>query len=365
MVARNLISGHSSIRQVCACLGLTLLVISSTSCGGSGSNGSTPGSIQATVGVPSQMQVAFINASSGNQFVGYGSNQNETSGIIYTGTPTSATILDPAGFDIVYLWATDGANQVGAGHQVGVPDVATTHALMFSGTNASMIDLHPAGYTSSVARGVDGNIEVGSGTLSGHRLPLIWHGTAGSAASVLPVGFTDGGIRAVLGNTQVGSVSSADYSSPRAAVWHGTAASFQNITPPGYVFCAITGLSSKDMVGSAALENDPGLITQNPGIHALRWVNGVATDLHPATAYQSQALATNGSIQVGLFSNNDQFNSFHACMWKGTAASFVDLHQYLPAGYLDSVATSVQGKTITGWAETSGGSDVAVVWRLP
>ncbi|MGW8257736.1 MAG: PEP-CTERM sorting domain-containing protein, partial [Thermoguttaceae bacterium] len=53
----------------------------------------------------------------------------------------------------------------------------------------------------------------------------------------------------------------------------------------------------------------------------------------------------------------------HALLWSGTAASAVDLHQFLPAEFIASVAKSIddQGK-IVGTAYDSSGDAHAILW---
>ena len=52
----------------------------------------------------------------------------------------------------------------------------------------------------------------------------------------------------------------------------------------------------------------------------------------------------------------------HALLWTGTAASVIDLHSYLPAGYMNSYAYGIDSAgNIVGYAYP-GGNMHAVMW---
>src|SRR5690606_7906869 len=93
-----------------------------------------------------------------------------------------------------------------------------------------------------------------------------------------------------------------------------------------------------------------------------------AIDVHPFPGFGGSYLyATNGRVQVGT-SNVPGFSLQHAGAWFGTAESFVDLHQFLPPGYVISWATTVHeynGMTYVGGAASrTGGATEAVVWVM-
>ena len=82
-------------------------------------------------------------------------------------------------------------------------------------------------------------------------------------------------------------------------------------------------------------------------------------DLQGAGDGSSQAVATNGREQVGV-------RGGHALMWRGSAASVVDLHAFLPPGFATSNATGIDSNgDIVGYASLTGGPDDshAFLWK--
>jgi hypothetical protein len=55
-------------------------------------------------------------------------------------------------------------------------------------------------------------------------------------------------------------------------------------------------------------------------------------------------------------------------MWSGTAASWVDLHQFLPANFVGSAAVDIStdgvNQVVAGYANRTGGTS-AILWRGP
>ena len=150
-----------------------------------------------------------------------------------------------------------------------------------------------------------------------------------------------------------------------AALWNGTAESYRSIHPSGFVGSAIHDLFPTGMVGIGMLD---GPFTEAPRSHALLWIGEDMIDLHPLNVYASTATESDGTTQLGLF-RASATSEWKACMWTGTAESFVNLHTFLPSEYLFSKATAVSGKQIFGYAmkETRSGimTNYAVVWKLP
>jgi probable HAF family extracellular repeat protein len=87
-------------------------------------------------------------------------------------------------------------------------------------------------------------------------------------------------------------------------------------------------------------------------------------DLNPSGFAVSQALGVSGGQQVGSGSPVAG-GSTHALLWTGSAASVVDLHSFLPAGFTDSVAIGIDSDgNIVGWAgPASGGQIHAFLWQ--
>lgn len=74
-------------------------------------------------------------------------------------------------------------------------------------------------------------------------------------------------------------------------------------------------------------------------------------------------MGISGSQQVGYGWNIDVMRDSHALLWEGTAESVVDLHSFLPAGYVSSAAYDIDSAgNIVGYARTGTGANHAVLW---
>ncbi|MCE9558549.1 MAG: hypothetical protein K8R88_06320 [Armatimonadetes bacterium] len=95
-------------------------------------------------------------------------------------------------------------------------------------------------------------------------------------------------------------------------------------------------VSGDVQVGDATFDNNN---------HAYLWKGTAASavDLHPASYISSRAMAVSGDTQVGFAQPST--SGSHAGLWKGTAASWVDLN---PVGAVASFARGVQGMTQVG-----------------
>jgi uncharacterized membrane protein len=75
--------------------------------------------------------------------------------------------------------------------------------------------------------------------------------------------------------------------------------------------------------------------------------------LHPIGYTTSSAYDIDGESQVGVGDNN-------ALLWKGTAASAVDLH---PVGFISSLAQAVSGDSQVGYAQLRLFEPHAILWK--
>jgi len=102
--------------------------------------------------------------------------------------------------------------------------------------------------------------------------------------------------------------------------------------------------------------------------HALLW-NGTAAsyvDLNPSGFTSSGANGTNGTQQVGGGSGSATGGQGHALLWNGSANSYVDLHQFLPEGFANSGATGIDSYgNIVGCAYDNLGYNRAILWQVP
>lgn len=318
------------------------------------------GSYSATVLFPltnpdgpgSSIPNAYGSVAAGGQVIGYGES-SATGGAdnAYLWSSAGVSDLNPSGFSYSYPGATDGSNEVGD----GIPNGGEyNHALLWSGSAQSAVDLNPANFTDSFAVAVSGNQQVGYGFGPSINIfqALLWTGTASSAVPLSPADVT-GLAEGTDGTQQVG------YENNQAYLWSGTEASGVDLGAglAGFNKSIALGLCPTQEVGY-------GVTSAGINDHALLWSGtaGSVLDLNPSWLMDSQATATNGSVQVGYGELSQGF--YYAVAWQGTAQSAVDLNSMLPAGQIWSSAQafSVDGAgDIFGVASTAGDS-YAVEW---
>ncbi len=247
----------------------------------------------------------------------------------------------------------------------------TTHALLWRSSAASMVDLNPAGFGESGATGICGNQQVGKGTSPGKNHALLWRGSAASVEDLTPSGF-DAEARATSGDQQVGIGNTKAMGQAHALLWRSSAASVVDLHPRGFVWSFANAVAGGQQVGMGGLPS-----TESRIEHALLWRGSAATvvDLHPSGFDISHAWGVGGGQQVGLGvrpvprelwakygSSEDR-----ALLWRGTAASVVDLTPsglgssrtlVVYPGIIPSVAFATNGEEQVGRA---GGR--AVLWR--
>ncbi|MEX2218956.1 MAG: hypothetical protein WD749_09370 [Phycisphaerales bacterium] len=226
-------------------------------------------------------------------------------------------------------------------------------------TTGGIVSLHPPAATiGSLAYAMAGNQQVGDAIVAvsvSHA--ALWTGSSGSFVDLHPAGATDSRARATDGTFQGGWTLGGGAN--RAALWAGTAASHVSLHPAGGLSSRIFGMAPGEQVGVARFfgSND----------HAALWRGSAASylDMNPPGAGLSTLNATCGVAQVG-YANLGGVNG--AGVWFGTPESFLSLHQFLPHGYFQSVATSVvvEGGTlyVGGYATTPSG-DEAFLWTGP
>jgi hypothetical protein len=198
--------------------------------------------------------------------------------------------------------AISGSQQVGSVFDGG----SNSHATLWNGSSSTQVDLSPAGFLRSFAIGTDGTRQFGWGAdPAGRPHALVWNGTAASMQDFTPPQGT-AQILGVGGGAQVGAIDT------HATIWHGTPESAIDLNPPGYLGSLCEG--------------------------------------------------TNGAAQVGFV---NVVGGNHAALWLGSAASFIDLHAFLPAAYSTSEATSVtidNGRLVIGGYASTGGLSEAFIW---
>jgi len=209
---------------------------------------------------------------------------------LWYGTPESVVSLSPGGLSISGAAAVRGDMQVGS---AAFPPGYDLQAALWRGTGASFVDLHPAWAWQSVALATDGELQ-GGYAVGQLKHAVLWSGTAQSCVDLSPSG-RESEVRGMAPGIQVGwTFFQGGY---HASVWRGTAASWEDFNPPGG---------------------------------------------------DTRFLATTGRIHVGDGGLGSP-GAAHAVLNYGTPNVWLDLHQFLPAGYTSfSAANAVfqDGDTI-------------------
>ncbi|HTV46819.1 MAG TPA: sigma-70 family RNA polymerase sigma factor [Phycisphaerae bacterium] len=359
----------------------------------------------------------------GNQQVGIAYNDASTQhAMLWLGTAASVVDLNPNGFLISAAYATNGRQQVGYGRD----QAGQFHALQWNGSAAKYADLNPDGFAASQIYDISGGQEVGdgvipdgSGGVSTHA--MLWidktnqdfqammkadgaveeleinvhglhvdkyiidlnpKGFSESEAQATdgfqqvgygtPVGSTPIGIGLTslpqqAGNVRMGQIkvnggtvmAKLTLYAEHALLWSGSAVSVVDLNPKGFISSEARGISGLQQVGYGTNRTGPEME------HALLWTHGSAAsvvDLNPNGFISSQACATNGRQQVG-FGNTTSNNSQHALLWNSSANNFVDLNQFLPAGFIQAMAISINAQgEIVGEAVDGSGNWHAIEW---
>jgi hypothetical protein len=131
-------------------------------------------------------------------------------------------------------------------------------------------------------------------------------------------------------------------------VWSGTAASWIDLHPVGF--------GNSDALATDGTRQ-VGYVTLNDATRASLWSGSAESrvDLHPAGATRSAAYGMGGGQQAGSAFVG---GAWHASLWSGTAASWVNLD---PTGTTDSFACATNGIQQAGYARVWV-ADHAILW---
>jgi hypothetical protein len=196
----------------------------------------------------------------------------------------------------------------------------------------------------------------GSGGITWHA--MLWFGDPNSSVDL----HNEMDISQVLGcdaNVQVGYAASRS-NAMHAVMWTGSRTSQIDLHSGPYQTDQATAVSGNTQVGWGTILDH----NKNAFAHALLWhgAPSTLTDLHPAGFQNSQAFAAAGNMQVGT--GTDANGTFHGLLWFGTAASAIDLNQFLPAGYTDAQIDAIDPVTgiIAGAAKGPKGVFEPAIW---
>lgn len=273
---------------------------------------------------------------------------------LWQGTTNAWSDLHPASAQASEVLGVDGAN--GAGF---VTLAGTEHAAFWPA--GSFVDLHPANAPLGFSRawGAGDGKQVGYFSFDGWIVnACLWTGSAASRVDLSPPGSTFAVARDAAAGIQVGQVHFAG--GVHAARWSGSAASFVDLHPAsGWDITQAIATDGQQHVGRGVAATFT---------HAVLWPNGPGSMvvLTPSNAASAEALAVDGGMQVGWY--NPPFGYPQACLWSGSAASVINLHNSLPPQYAYSKATGIwhdaNGRTfVSGFArDLSTMTDRAFVW---
>ncbi|MFN7429764.1 MAG: GC-type dockerin domain-anchored protein [bacterium] len=213
----------------------------------------------------------------------------------------------------------------------------------------------PSAASFSIANATDGVQQVGAATVEGQQVAALWSGTGDSFVSLNPPGSIQSEANGVRNGQQVGS---AFVGFQQASLWSSTAESWVSLNPAGATLSVATGTDGTQQVGYANINigaDRASLWAGSPGT----WV-----DLHPVGFSSSRAQAVANGQQVGSAA---LAGSAMAAIWTGSASSHMNLHAYLPAGFIRSQAESIWSEgeytSISGVAiDAATGLPFAVQW---
>jgi hypothetical protein len=282
-----------------------------------------------------------------------------------------AVILHSSALDLSKAFRIDDAGEI-----VGLGVInGQQAALLWTGAGTSFRSLNPGVGFSSIANDIAGTRIAGSVSPTGHPETLqatLFNAHSTTTAALHPAGFVQSAALGVDGDLVVGWGGGASTSwAQHALLWTSlTPTGFVDLNPSHLSFLyseaiAIDATQGEQVGRGTALTDlsiDGNTITQTHQLRALLWRGSAASavDLHPAGFDESQAFAVSGPRQAG-FGKPAGSPTNHALLWQGTAASVVDLH---PAGFTESGVNGMRGTRQVGaaWGPSTGGEAHAMLW---
>jgi hypothetical protein len=294
---------------------------------------------------------SLITAVEGGRATGCAAFNGRSQPLVWTGLSPAATHLPLGSHPSGSALALDGDACVG--------DLGGTaiHAGFWPTLSSDPIDLNPAGIAGSEAYGLKSGQQVGFVARNSTHHAALWYGSAQSFVDLHPTGASDSFAYATDGQRQGGYATLSEHL--HAVLWSGSASSMMDLNPPGSTMSEVYAMVPGQQVGYTLV---PG-----QSEHAAVWSGSAQSrvDLNPfGTAGGSILWGTDGQVQVGQAS---LVGLSTAAIWFGTPSSYHGLHQYLPAGYSDSNATSVweapSGTVwVGGYATTFSSQTEAWLW---
>ncbi len=316
---------------------------------------------------PSVANYSFALGTSGSNQVGEVNVAGGYRASLWSGSAGSWVNLHPAGASTSQAVSVSGLQQVGWANYSG-----QYRAGRWGGTANSWISLHPShvdGVDESLGFGTTGASQVGTALVQGAWHASLWYGSSTSWTDLNPPAASASSSVAVYGGSQVGN--SVIGGATRASLWAGSSASWVNLHPNQLSWAVKSearGVWGTKQVGitSGGTTNRASLWSGTAG----SWVN-----LHPDQIIgvsSSEANAIWGDYQVGSIKIGElnTFHNDHACLWRGSGDSVVDLHSLLPLGFYNSeaysIATDGNSYNIVGFGDNSlTQTREALLWTFP
>jgi hypothetical protein len=311
--------------------------------------------------------------------------------LLWTGSDNHAVDLNPTGFSWSVILAGDAniGHLVGGGGGAGQDSERPLALLWDSNAPYKLTNMTPAGFTWAQVYDLDAAGQVGWGVPANGNQPhaLMWNDTAASVQDLNPQGSVGSGAYAIAGVDVVGMYipTASQWDQRHATIWYGLFGRATNgkhameLNPAGFVMSEADGIYESEEINdlaraiasASALVVGMGMQKGSKFAHALFWphppelveAEPLVIDLNPAGFDSSKAVAVTPTQQAGWGSPTGSTHT-HALVWHGTAASCVDLQQFLPVGFTDSVATCIDANgNVYGSATDASGRNHAIEWK--
>ncbi len=222
------------------------------------------------------------------------------------------------------------------------PRTACALALLLNATASHIaaaqwtaIRLHSENFPlGSTAGAASGDWQGGSAGVNNHTQPILWHSSSGGFVNLVQSPTDSGFVGGIYGDRQVGQLNG------HASIWSYTPGSRVDLHPPGFELSAANAIWEGGQVGNVSRSGQ----TFN---NAALWRGSAASfvNLDPALSLGSEAYAAAAGQQGGFvyFAGPESTRVQHAALWSGSAASFVDLN---PPGFESSIGGMWPGQQV-------------------
>jgi len=290
--------------------------------------------------------------------------------VLYAATaPPNFIHQNPPIFPVTAPQAAGGGQVVGE-----ASDVVTsgfTHAFVWK-SDGTPVDLHSnqaIGFLNSSAIGTNGSQQVGAAWNNNPSGPndtsaVMWNGSASSVVNLAPTllpNIHESQATVTSGNQQLGLGSAAAGSLNHALLWFGTAESARDLNPAGFDASEAVATNGTSQVGDAGITGG--------GAHAMLWSGTAASaiDLHPTNLglidnSKANGISPDGSEQVGSASGPGTGGNSHAILWRGAADTAVDIEPTNLPGLAGAFAVATNGEFQVGEGDF-GNSRHILLWN--